>query len=156
MKTILPIGLLVLFTFVSISAFTQDIIKYEYDFNGNRTSRFELGKKENINELQDSITTIYKFTHLDSLSMDIPDNLEHITATLYPNPNGGQFKVVFTNYKKINQAFLYIHTLNGVLIYDTKALSATTDVDISNRENGTYFLTIIINNEKKVWKVIKQ
>ncbi len=156
MKTTPLISLLVLFIFLDLSAFAQEVIIYTYDFNGNRTTRFELGKKEKINEPQDSITAIYKFTNIDSLTMNIPGNLEQITVTLYPNPNGGQFKVTLNNINIVNHAFLYIHDLSGALIYNTEVHSTTTNVDISNRENGVYFLTIVINNEKKIWEVIKQ
>jgi hypothetical protein len=156
MKTTPLISLLVLFVFLDLSACAQDVIIYKYDFNGNRTSRFELGKKEVINEPQDSTTAIYKIAHFDSLTMNIPGNLEQFTVTLYPNPNGGQFKLALNNFNKVYQASLYIHTLSGTLIYNTEVHSATTNVDISNRENGVYFLTIIINSEKKIWEVIKQ
>ena len=117
-------------------------VSFSYDQAGNRIQReiIFIGDKD----ISDTITT--QFNSI----------LDEVTVTIYPNPNGGKFSVEIHNADENLDATLLLHTLSGKLIIKKENLNKLTNVDISKYENGTYLLSIIINDKKETWKVVKR
>ena len=76
---------------------------------------------------------------------------------LYPNPSSGKFAVFVQNEKKQNEAGLVnVFNLMGELVFQSefKQLNSLS-IDISEKPNGVYFLTINISGQIKTLKFIK-
>ena len=118
------------------------IVSFSYDQAGNRVQR-EIIFIKNKN-LSDTTTT--QFNSI----------IDEVTVTIYPNPTGGNFSVEIINVDEDFDACLLLHTSSGKLIIKKENLNKLTNVDISKYENGTYLLSIIINDKKETWKVVKR
>ncbi|MCD4747440.1 MAG: T9SS type A sorting domain-containing protein [Bacteroidales bacterium] len=140
-KQIIILSILGMLIILPITNYAQ-IVSFSYDDTGNRTQReiIFIGDKDN----SDSITT--QFNSI----------IDEVTVTIFPNPNGGKFSVEIQNTDEDFDASLLLHTLSGTLIIKEDNLSKLTNVDISKYENGTYLLSIIINDKKETWKVVKR
>ncbi len=55
-----------------------------------------------------------------------------------------------------NPPQITLYSINGSIIYENINGSYLNEIDISNRENGTYILQLVIGEERKTWKIIKQ
>lgn len=134
----------------------SQVVEFIYDDSGNRIMRQIIELKDNDNIPKDSIQITNNWDFIDTTTLKYTEMINNISITIYPNPNGGMFKVVLENTEKNTEASLYLHSLSGSLVFQKKPIKQVTDVDIRNYENGTYILTIIVNHKKKTWKVIKQ
>ncbi len=139
-KTFLLI-IVILFSF----AVSAQIISFEYDDAGNRILRDVIYLQPQT--LTDTTNANYATEHLSIL-----DNTK---ITISPNPSPGRFKVLLEGFD-LETPKLFLHSINGNMIYKNQDAGALTEIDISKRPNGTYILTLIIGDEKKVWKIIKQ
>lgn len=119
---------------------SADTISYGYDQAGNRISREII---------------LLKSTKVDQ-PVDYKDNLGTTKITISPNPNGGQFTLSVTGVTTKTDMKIYLYNLSGNLIYKNQLPQTTTEIDISNQPNGMYVLTLIIENKKKTWKIIKE
>lgn len=132
-------------------ALTAQTVSFGYDDAGNRTSRTITLKSSEVNQT-DTTDQVVEEEHFF-------DVLQEMKITISPNPNGGKFSVTVQNlpdkeYEKTIQLMLY--GISGELIYQISELHAHSEIDISNRENGTYILVFISGNEKRTWKIVKQ
>ena len=88
------------------------------------------------------------------------DLFSDVKVTISPNPNGGKFSIKVENIDLNADNTLTIQLLllsiSGEVIYRVDELQHFNEVDISQRQNGTYILTLISGSEKRIWKVIKQ
>lgn len=134
----------------------SQVVEFIYDDSGNRIMRQIIELKDNDNIPKDSIQITNNWDFIDTTTLKYTEMINNISITIYPNPNGGMFKVVLENTEKNTEASLYLHSLSGSLVFQKNPIIQVTDVDIRNHENGTYILTIIVNHKKKTWKVIKQ
>ena len=133
-----------------------EVVEFIYDDSGNRTMRQIIDIKDRDNIPEDSAQMANNWDFTDTTALKYTEMINNISITIYPNPNGGMFKVVLGNTEKNTRASLYLHSLSGSLVFEKDPIEQVTDVDIRNHENGTYILTIIVNHKKKTWKVIKQ
>ena len=136
--------LIVMLLTLPILTFSQSV-EFTYDASGNRIQReIILPKSCNSPGLHDSITMQY-----DAIINDVD-------ISIIPNPNGGRFTVLLSETDESTKASLFLYSSSGNLIYQKENVSHKTNVDISNHESGAYFLYLIINGKKEIWKVIKQ
>ncbi|MCK4664662.1 MAG: T9SS type A sorting domain-containing protein [Bacteroidales bacterium] len=131
-------------------------MEFIYDDSGNRIMRHIIELKDRDNIPEDSTQMAYNWDFTDTTALKYTEMINNISITIYPNPNGGMFKVVLGNTENNTKASLYLHSLSGSLVFEKGPIKQVTDVDIRNQKNGTYILTIIVNHKKKTWKVIKQ
>lgn len=134
----------------------SQVVEFIYDGSGNRTMRQIIDIKDRDNIPEDSAQMVNNWDFTDTTALKYTEMINNISITIYPNPNGGMFKVVLGNTEKNTEASLYLHSLAGSLVFEKDPIEQVTDVDIRNQKNGTYILTIIVNHKKKTWKVIKQ
>lgn len=145
--TLLIIGLLIM---LAASGFAQSI-SFTYDETGNRLTRELLIEKINNNESSDTGDE-----QKTTLALDKTITINDVEVTISPNPNGGKFEVSIGNLGEQPNVEIYLHTMLGKQIYKSEQVQPITTVNITNRENGTYILTVIVNGTKETWKVIKQ
>ena len=131
-------------------AFSQSI-SFTYDEAGNRLTRELEIKKINPNNNSDSGDE-QKSSYASVETITIND----VEVTISPNPNGGKFEVSIRNPGKQPNVKIYLHTMLGKQIYSSEQVQPITTINITNRKNGTYILTVIVNGTKENWKVIKQ
>lgn len=150
-KLLIVLGIILFFP---ITTYTQ-IVSFSYDESGNRIQReiiyieksetfHENSQSNNNNELADTAAIQHNAI------------INEVNISILPNPNGGKFKVLMSGTDENISASLLLHNLSGTLILKKENMTKITDVDISKQNNGTYFLSIIINDQKETWKVIKQ
>ena len=154
-RTLTLIVLLATLLHGTIPVFAQTMgVEFTYDDSGNRSTRQIVNlKTPDITQVD---TTDKKFEqgykHQVTGYTEIIADYE---VTIFPNPTSGMFKVVISNTDIIPKASLLLHTISGTLIYQKREINSVTQIDIQNKENGAYILTVIIAGKKKTWKIIK-
>ena len=145
MKTRKLLFTILLFTvIIPTIGFSQTVVRYDYDEAGNRILRAVIVLKTTEN---DSLKTIQNYEGL----------IGETKITVYPNPNQGSFSVEFSESLNNQESTdIYIHDLNGKEVYKKENLGILTNIDISYCEKGIYFMTIVKDTDKKIWKIIKQ
>ncbi len=90
---------------------------------------------------------------MDNLTVDFTDVAEHTTniVSIYPNPTNGVL-----NINTSNNSLIKLFNINGKLINTTIAQSSVTIFDLSNLENGIYFIQVENNGIITTQKVVKQ
>jgi alpha-tubulin suppressor-like RCC1 family protein len=98
------------------------------------------------------------------LFMGVDEEKQHQNFNIktYPNPsNSGVFNIEMTSAFKLmkNNYTIQVYNGNGALVFDQEILNQTESsqqIDLSNRANGLYFLSISNGNETFYQKLIKQ
>ena len=80
---------------------------------------------------------------------------QDIEITIFPNPNGGKFKVQLKNMDDKQEAIISLSNLLGEIIYNKRCHNETIEIDIHTNSNGAYILYINIGGKLKSWKIIK-
>jgi hypothetical protein len=150
-KLLIVLGIILFFP---ITTYTQTV-SFSYDASGNRIQReiIFIEKSEIFHENKQSINNNEL---ADTAAIQHNVIINEVNIIIVPNPNGGKFKVVISGTDENTSASLLLHNLSGTMILKKENMTKITDVDISKQNNGTYFLSIIINDQKETWKVIKQ
>lgn len=68
-----------------------------------------------------------------------------------PNPSGGVFQIVNSKYQTLK---LDIYNIIGEVIYSSSDINSHIKIDLSNKQNGVYFLRIETINEIVTTKII--
>jgi len=112
---------------------------------------FDYGTNFNVGVLPNSTaTTITETTTFQSLSL--LQNRIDAAVMVYPNPTQSTVTIGAANRIKSVQLYDVFGRLLQMNITDT----LTTSLDISQRLNGVYFLTITTDNGSKVVKIVKE
>lgn len=144
--TLFIVGLL---SMLAVAGFSQSV-SFTYDAAGNRVTRALTLQKINSNAGSLNDSTEKHTALIEAITID------DVEVTISPNPNGGKFKVSISNLNDQSNVKIFLHTMTGKLVFETIKPKPITTVNISNRENGTYILTVIVNGTSEAWKVIKQ
>ncbi len=143
---IILLGLLLLLSLGNLFSQTQSV-EFVYDkYSGTRiTRRIITLNKSNKNDFatDKNKTTLYN------------DVFKNLKITIFPNPNGGKFKVRIQGLKTNQKAIVYLTTISGKIVYKQRFLSKDLDIDIQNKVNGEYILYINLDGKIKSWKIIK-
>jgi len=135
----------------------QEVVSFTYDASGNRTSRFIILEEKETDPESTSDTTYLKQNEIKE-----EEPVKYLTVVgekainIYPNPNGGMFKVVFEGWTKELNGSIQLHSLSGNLIFEMQLLQQEIDVNITDQPDGTYLLIIMIDGKKEMWKIIKK
>jgi GEVED domain-containing protein/type IX secretion system substrate protein/sortilin (neurotensin receptor 3) len=93
-----------------------------------------------------------------SVIVDTQTQVEELNsgiATIYPNPTSGKFKVILEEPEK--DLKVEITNYIGQIIMENKFESTKViDIDIHEFRNGIYFLSLYIDGEKSVYKIVKE
>lgn len=150
-------GLILLFT--SMLGVAQNDVTFTYDDSGNRISRSITAEKIQTDSTQLEIPFEYKNDISDENNETEEGELldsEGLMVKILPNPNGGQFAIKIEGWQSSNEIKFILRNLNGVIIDNGYLKNSATDIDISDKPDGTYILTILLDNKKEVWKIIKR
>lgn len=82
------------------------------------------------------------------------DNLTATDFSLYPNPSNGLITVNFNTFDYISGFRIY-NASGKLVMEETKNISSDAVIDISRLDTGVYFFETVINNQKSVYKLIK-
>ena len=141
MKHKINLSIIVAFLLISTGLFAQNI-GFGYDAAGNRTSRFIIRLKNNAVN--------------DTTRLADEDLLNGMKIIIKPNPTSGVFNVLIPKTDKEQVIKIYLHDVSGKVLFKNENCANNTLIDISTRENGMYVLSVIVNNEKRTWKIIKE
>ena len=143
--------ILIILALIPLFAISQiEYIEFKYDDAGNRYLRHVIELPPENRSLENNTETT------DSTTVKYIDIIGESDVVIYPNPNGGRFRIVFRNMPDGKTATANLHSISGTMILQQKDITDALEIDIRNRENGTYILSIEIDGEMKTWKVIKQ
>ena len=90
---------------------------------------------------------------VSGLSINKLENIFKIHIT--PNPSHGTYMINYGT-ANINDVSIQIYNVIGNLIYSAKANKNFTIIDLTNYNDGIYFLKLYTNQSKTVHKLIKQ
>lgn len=117
----------------------------------NLVSGDSVSKRANIYfDYNFPITTNNAVTTFNSLNNTVVRFDESIL--IYPNPTNGNININ----SKYNINTIELYDIQGRVLETTLESATTTTLDISNRENGIYFLKINTENGSKVEKIVKE
>jgi hypothetical protein len=96
------------------------------------------------------------FVFTANLETTAISHLKPLTWSVVPNPNTGKFIVDISQNKNMNYSNnkLIITNISGKTIYSTIINSSKTDIDLSNKAAGIYFVKLIVENQVLVEKVV--
>lgn len=119
----------------------QNAVKYDYDLAGNRIKRSIIVEAVRGGE---------------GRRLEAPQDTVLANTEVYPNPTFGLIHVNLKSWNETNKCVLIIKDMIGNIIFTTQPLNSQLDVDLGNYPNGTYLLHVAINENKKIWKIIKE
>lgn len=152
------------FKFIALSII---LIQTSFLFAQNNSLNFEFGYDNNGNRVYRKVITLTK-TELDSTKKN--DTIFSISSTLdfanqklglknisvYPNPTTDELKVWIEPFEKFERGDILINDLNGQKVYESKIFNQGSSIHLSSLANGIYFMTVLIDNQKIYWKIIKK
>ena len=136
-----------LFLMMSLGGISQHV-SFTYDGAGNRTGRdiiVLVKEPENKEEDQQKSSS---FTDSTQLYMA---EFEAIKVTIASNPTRGKFSVKLEPFSETVSAQVYLHTITGTQVYRNEQPAPVMQVDISEQDNGTYVLTLVVNEKKQTY-----
>ncbi len=101
-------------------------------------------------------STVASSTVTVEACLSIPESLSS-TFTLYPNPNTGEFNILFSETLKGNATVRILNSLGGELFAKVINISQTMQIEsfnVSNLSSGIYFVKIETNNGSSVQKLM--
>lgn len=147
-RRMMPLLLLVVALLVSYTGRAQDAeVHFTYDACGNRILRSLQLKKieENGKNVEDKNVFMTSATER-FLGAEI-----HI----YPNPTEGRFAVILSdNVQATIEATLT--TCTGVVVEHHRFGDRRHEFDLSSQPTGIYILKLVVADETRTWKIIKQ
>lgn len=86
-------------------------------------------------------------------SAEIITNVVHSDFVLYPNPNNGEFNVLYNIDAQLTNVTINIIDINGRLVYEHKldTESNMSNFNTNNLKNGVYHFTIIDANNNQLY-----
>lgn len=128
-----------------------EYIEYGYDLSGNRVFRHVVTFSMHESVLPDSIPEENKDKH----RYDFAEFIGDCRISIFPNPTDGILKVVIDSPDEVPSATLYLHTITGTKLLSLNNIQKITELDIRNKENGAYILTVVIKGKNRSWKILK-
>ena len=143
----IPILILAFFAFIG-NCFSQNnpMVVFTYDSNGNRTS------------LNYILTRVLD----DGITEDTINNNKEVVSpmdvaiSVYPNPVTDYLVVATTAYDQNQVISIKVYSVNGYMIEEKVTSSDRTEFNLSNYPAGIYFLSVICDEERQLWKIIKK
>jgi hypothetical protein len=87
----------------------------------------------------------------------IAENLTNLGFAVYPNPNDGKFTVTISKLPE-NGCSLMVRNIIGQLVYSVElapsAVSMTKYIDLSEKERGVYFISLVKEDGMRTEKLI--
>lgn len=124
-------------------------VSYEYDAAGNRTQRM--------------MKTLY-LSGAKSVAADTTESIAPMIEeagnrqiVLYPNPTRGMLKVNINGGEWNDRYQTVVYDQNGRVVTRNQMVGdGDMDVDLTGQSTGYYFLHLMVNDERKTYKIIKE
>ncbi len=148
-KKLITLSLLTIIASTTLS-FAQTT--YQYDENGNRTTRIiDLGKDlETTANFNDSLQGE------PELPKPLQETLGEATVNIYPNPTQGLLILESQGFALDKLPEYEVYTLSGSLLMRLEATENRQQIDLSKEPAGIYLLRIKSGILQREWKIIKQ
>jgi hypothetical protein len=148
MKKLIYLLLLVLFVFITgpIDLLCQTTVNFDYDDNGNRTSRaLEAYKSAQV-----------QFPVQESVLKDevLEDESSILSINLYPNP-ADCYLTVDIQSPNSDLIEYYVFDLNGNQLINGELQPGGNQLNVSSLKNGLYILRIKQGDIIDDWKIVK-
>ncbi len=118
---------------------------YSYDNSGNRVKReIDLTKSAVISN---SNSSFEKEELIEEIAGDY-------TIKVFPNPTKGLLKVSISGLEG-KMATVVVYTMTGKLVYNKTVGRALTEINLSGQPAGMYIMKVLVGQDTKEWKVIK-
>ncbi len=148
-KSIKSILIAALFMFFMDGLFAQSQgIGFFYEKETGCRVKREIITLKNVTVNNDSVSTKKAIVKYNDL-------FENIKVTIYPNPNGGKFKVKLTGIKQNQKAVFSLSTITGKIIYKERYYTNVLVINIENEKSGSYILYLNVDGKLKSWEIIK-
>jgi len=129
---------------------------YDYDDAGNRTKRLsEIVIKSLESDPSDDSQEGKEMGRLTSTD-PYTESIAGIDVLLYPNPTDGQLIIEFDESSSETTGSIKVFNIEGRIIYAQTEFTQQNMIDLSNQENGIYFLHVQIDTDTKIYKIIKK
>jgi len=136
---------------MSLSVFAQGELYHTYDYDavGNRILRKTI-------EMTNRAT---KSGNPEAASEDsnqkphYEDFIGKQNVKVFPNPTHGMLTLQFE--QSVDNGYYQLFGLQGQLLAEGR-ITTTTILNLSQYQTGVYMLTIVLNDEKETWKIIKK
>ncbi len=116
---------------------------------------FTIKKEEDNSILASSSTFTFSDTSHFCINALFTSQITENILEIFPNPTNGIFYVIYPKYSKNISNYAKIFNPLGQLILKKK-LGQTTEIDLSDQENGLYYLNITTKNYRITKKLIIQ
>ncbi len=144
--------LVLIFFILIFTVYSHAQTTYQYDENGNRTSRIiNMGKDlQTIANFNDSLQGE------PELPKPLQETLGEATVKIYPNPTQGLLILESQGFALNALPEYEVYTLSGSLLMRVEAMENRRQIDLSNEPAGIYLLRIKSGALQREWKIIKQ
>ena len=137
--------ILMLFCFaIGLKAQMNTFAVFNYDDDGNRISVNYIMTRVDYKEISDESS---------SIDLDIADDM---SLSVYPNPTTGYLVLASNSSDSAPSLNVKLLSLNGTIVEERHVISDCTEFDLTQQPAGIYFLSIELNGEKQLWKIIKR
>lgn len=164
------ITFLMMFMLLQIAASAQTVIRYEYDYNGNRYQRWmgpphQVAPPHNSNTNNTTVAEDVNYLlHADSLSMaagaTATANEVRLTEgdiKVFPNPVQEKLNVQFKGTATPEGCSLQLFDGSGKLFYSEGSMKTLTEINMQQAKTGVYFLVVVDKEGKRLyWKLVKE
>ena len=130
-----------------LNAQNNSMVVYNYDADGNRTSlNYILTRVDDKSISNDTVGDV------TASSPEEPD----YSVTVYPNPTSGYLVLSSNSHGDMPKTNARLYSLQGNVVEEKVITSDRTEFNLSDYPAGVYFLEIICDNERQLWKIIKK
>lgn len=151
MKRII-LSLITLMSCTVVFAQSYPDVSYTYDNAGNMTER-----KIIVDDTPPASKSLQELLDLESVtekSTEQEFNLKSQTK-VYPVPTNSGVNVEFENILTFENSYVELYSMTGSLIDRKESLTQANYINLQKEPRGTYFLKVVVNNNKHVWTIIK-
>jgi len=124
-------------------------LQYTYDQAGNRVSRY---LQVTLNKRSATDTTSQKEEIV--VKNSTTNTLETISYSIYPNPTSAVVNIDFTGMPKDGGVEITLTDTYGRLIAKESGIEKHS-IELSSLISGVYFVSIVSNQQKKTYRIVK-
>jgi hypothetical protein len=135
--------------YLSVISSAQSTVYFTYDHAGNRETR-----SINLSPLNSTFSESSASKEVEDIKFE--ENFgEGKRIIFFPNPTQGILKIEIQGYSAEEVAIVTLHTITGILLINRR-IYLTDILDLTEYQNATYILKIIIDDNCSEWKIIKE
>lgn len=139
-----------------LGAQNSSSVVFTYDNNGNRTSvQYVMSKIDDDESPNDTINDRSGDKNGDFATSG-NDTIGGINISIYPNPTSGYLVLSTDSYSQSRTINVRLLSLQGIIIDEREITSDRAEFDLSGSPAGVYLLSIICDEEKHLWKIVKK